>query len=235
MRALTLVRRRSAFTLIELLVVIAVVALLIGLLVPALGRARDAARGTKCLAQEHSIGLAVCMYCDDHDDTYPLSSHTTGNLLDERNWFTTLVPYGLTADQRVCPLDAARFGKVTEHTTSYASNEHFEQRAPGIDFNPITGQTLPGGRERAFQRRSTVPSPTRAIYMYEPTGENIVDHYNTHAFADADDVRGTVAVTKHVGAANFLYADGHASAWSWSDLRSRFTPQTSPFDPMTAH
>lgn len=53
-----------AFTLIELLVVISVIALLMGLLLPALGRARDNSRRVKCLANLHSIGQGLQMYLD---------------------------------------------------------------------------------------------------------------------------------------------------------------------------
>jgi prepilin-type processing-associated H-X9-DG protein/prepilin-type N-terminal cleavage/methylation domain-containing protein len=53
---------RSAFTLIELLVVISIIALLIGILLPALGVARDTARGNACLANILSMGQALNMY-----------------------------------------------------------------------------------------------------------------------------------------------------------------------------
>jgi prepilin-type N-terminal cleavage/methylation domain-containing protein/prepilin-type processing-associated H-X9-DG protein len=63
--------RRTGFTLIELLVVIAIIALLISILLPALGRARDSARTTTCLANQHSLGQAYVLYINDYKDALP--------------------------------------------------------------------------------------------------------------------------------------------------------------------
>ncbi|HVT82886.1 MAG TPA: prepilin-type N-terminal cleavage/methylation domain-containing protein [Phycisphaerae bacterium] len=60
-----------AFTLIELLVVVAVIALLISILIPSLGKARSMARATKCGAQLNSVGKAVAGYLAENAGTYP--------------------------------------------------------------------------------------------------------------------------------------------------------------------
>lgn len=61
----------SGFTLIELLVVIAIIAVLAGLLMPALARGKSKARNIACVGQLRQLGLAVRMYTDDHRNQLP--------------------------------------------------------------------------------------------------------------------------------------------------------------------
>jgi len=67
-------RNRAAFTLIELLVVISVIALLAGLLLPALSRVKESGRSTACLSNLHEIGLALQLYTQDNKNRLPFMS-----------------------------------------------------------------------------------------------------------------------------------------------------------------
>lgn len=63
--------QKRAFVLIELLVVAVVIGLLLALLVPALGKARETARKAKCANNLRQIGIAMHMYIDDNDSKFP--------------------------------------------------------------------------------------------------------------------------------------------------------------------
>jgi prepilin-type N-terminal cleavage/methylation domain-containing protein/prepilin-type processing-associated H-X9-DG protein len=219
------------FTLVELMVTVSIIALLMGLLIPAMGAVRRASLETRCRSNLRQMACALHSYLNVSDEHYPLSSHSTGSVTDPSAWLQSLVSHGFAGEVRWCPADPF----AEKRTTSFATNTYFEPLVPGIDFDPFTHATLPGGRTSAVSRLVQVKSPERTLWAVETPGTGLVDHLHAVGWTSTDQIRASMAVERHGDGSNALFADGHDASVTWLRLSTDFTDGHDPFNPDTPY
>jgi prepilin-type N-terminal cleavage/methylation domain-containing protein/prepilin-type processing-associated H-X9-DG protein len=195
MRPSSPTRPARAFTLIELLVVIAIIAVLIGILLPALGTARRSAAGLVCTASVRSVGQALHLYADDSRDALPLSDHVGGfgnpDPIGTRlaTWTVALLPYlgaeGFTRDDLASPARLARLDAPWRSSVESLYRCGLDPRAGdppasgagvydgsyGMNvyfvLTPSELDPLGAGSGRTWRRRDLVPRPTATVAFGE--------------------------------------------------------------------
>ncbi|MEM6394491.1 MAG: prepilin-type N-terminal cleavage/methylation domain-containing protein [Planctomycetota bacterium] len=219
-------RRFRAFTLIELLVVISIIALLVGILLPVLGTARDAAKTSLCLNNLKQMGIAYEMYATDHDDLFPRPKQggpSNGGTDAQRKsslWFNALDRYlatdviqqtgGSTAKDRNYELykqdpvydefneDTATTGGNGSRT--YKMNENF-------NITPDPGDPM------QFVSRLDIEIPTKTVVLFDGLSRDLGMTIDAAANVSFEGGEGYVYL-RHGNGANVLFADGHASTES---------------------
>jgi prepilin-type N-terminal cleavage/methylation domain-containing protein len=170
--------KRTAFTLVELLVVIAIIALLLSILMPALSKVREQARGMVCMSNTKQLGMAAMTYCNDHSGSYPnaLTYDSTGAaiLVDTGNlkalfWEDRLLPYVNNSYKvYLCPSILTEQRALMQTRKNPARNDNrfktYEMNAFIAGYRGIEGAADMGGDLYSYgpaMRDLEIKNPTR--------------------------------------------------------------------------
>ncbi|MDD5599093.1 MAG: prepilin-type N-terminal cleavage/methylation domain-containing protein [Victivallaceae bacterium] len=196
------------FTLIELLVVIGIIAILAGMLLPALNNARNKGRAVDCLNNLKQSGVSFLGYINDYTDFFPNVHGGTYGAADMeegaegfKEWFEYLEPYGLKPKLLRC-----------------ASDTHV--RAGGKDGWENRQSYIYNGMFAFAKRINVLRNPSGDIVLSERSDTTeALDHCGYPAFfapnhtLDAGDTwPDRVHQTRHGNQSNYLYCDGHGKA-----------------------
>lgn len=237
------VSHRTAFTLIELLAVIAIIALMAGLLLPALSSASHRARMTLCLNNKKQLQLAWLLYAADHDDKMPPNGEILpgGPRTDRQYWWAQGI-MNYTADHQdntntsllVDPA-YARIGEYTRSPQLYKcpgdrsmARLHGRQheRVRSISMNVHIGRCID-----CFSDQPTHLGPTTVAGIPNASSQFVFldehpDSISTISFwispaAGSASKLVSFPGSQHKGAATLSFADGHAESHRWLDPRTR--------------
>jgi len=196
----------NGFTLIELLVVISIIALLLGILLPSLSKARQLARKLVCSSNMRQMGIALNTYLIDNEDRLPDSSCHISD--PQEYWIAILSNY--LGDQLLfrCPGDKSRnfvdWNKPLDEQSG-------DLRWSSFSLNALLDSKSPRYSGR-YNKVKAIRKPQYCIYVAEcPSSWTSADHIHPEQwFYNINLAKGQVAWDRHSKKSNYLFADGHA-------------------------
>jgi len=216
-RFLEIRQDKGGFTLVELLVVIAIIALLMGILMPVLNRARQQGKKIVCLSNMRQMGIAVQAYLLDNDNRMPPSSCSLSD--PNQYWLRILAKYTRENLLLRCPSDRAKdfvdWDKPVEVGDSGL-------RWSSFALNSLLDRHCAFNRGR-YNNVVNIRRPMYCIYVSEsPSSWRNYDHTHPDGWGSVAEAKGQVAWDRHRGKSNYveLSVRGRPRRESedWSDL-----------------